>query len=252
MTRLGQHFLKDKRVLERIVSELKLSPTDTVVEIGPGHGELTKFILERSPKKVLAIERDEELARHLTRNFQKLRLVFGDALEELPKLTKNLKSYKLTGNIPYYITGKLLRVVGELENKPELIVLTIQKEVAERLVAKPPKMNLLAASVRFWGEPEIVRDVSPKSFHPKPKVFSSIIQIFPHEKQKSPEESDKYYSFIRALFKQPRKTILNNLTAGSTRTKPEVEEFLKSRGIEPKLRPQNLDIDTINNLSQSF
>ena len=141
------------------------------------------------------------------------------------------------------------------------MVLLVQKEVAERLTAEPPKMNLLSASVMFWGEPKIIKNVSRHAFRPKPKVESSIIQITPYseklrhgagENQKSQEDSDRYYSFIRALFKQPRKTILNNLTDGSNYSKTEVEKFLKSQGIEPKLRPQNLDIDTINNLSQSF
>ena len=142
--------------------------------------------------------------------------------------------------------------MGELAHKPDLIILTIQKEVAERLCAEPPKMNLLAASVRFWGEPEIVKTVSRNAFRPRPKVESAIIRITPRKDPKNQEEIQKYYNFIKALFKQPRKTILNNLVEGSNYTKQEVENFLKSRGIEPKLRPQNLDADTINNLSQSF
>jgi len=204
---------------------------------------------------IIAIEKDHTFAeelKNLSENFPNLEMIYGDALTTLPELVKNLGSYKLVGNIPYYITGKLLRTIEELSNKPVLIVLTIQKEVAERLCAKPPKMNLLAASVKFWGEPEIVKTISRHAFRPKPKVESAIIRITPHKNQKTPEESKKYYAFTKLLFSQPRKTILNNLANDPNRTKAKVEEFLKSQGIEPKLRPQNLDIDTINNLSQSF
>jgi len=161
-------------------------------------------------------------------------------------------AYKLVGNIPYYITGKLLRVIGELKKKPRVIVLTIQKEVAERLCANPPKMNLLAASVLFWGEPEIVRLVPKGAFSPQPKVESAIVLIKPRENQKSEAEAKKYYSFIKILFNQPRKTIVNNIANGLTITKKEVEFILLSSGIEPGLRPQNLDIDTINILSHNL
>lgn len=257
MRKLGQHFLKDDRVLEKITSVLQISSTDTVVEIGPGHGELTKYVLLNLPKKVFAIEKDEGLADKLAENFPELDVIKGDALEILPTLHTTHRllptaSWKLAGNIPYYITGKLLRTIGEMKNKPALIVLTVQKEVAERLSADPPKMNLLAASVKFWGEPQIVRNISKHAFRPKPKVESSIIRIVPHKQQEGSAEQDKYYKFIKALFKQPRKTILNNLSDGLNLPRDEAERILKSQGVEPKLRPQNLDIDTINNLSQSF
>ena len=246
-------------MLEKISAALKISSDDIVIEIGPGHGELTRFILEKSPRKLIAIEKDKSLVssiQYLVPSNDNLEIINGDALEILPTIPKtyNLSpsTYKIAGNIPYYITGKLLRTIGELREKPSLVVLTIQKEVAERLVAEPPKMNLLAASVRFWGRPEIIKSVSRNAFKPRPKVHSAIIQITTDKLEKSPEESAKYYGFIKMLFKQPRKTVLNNLTAGSKHTKAEVEEFLKSQGVEPKLRPQNLDITTINILSQSF
>ena len=251
--------MKDTSVLEKIAAAIDIAPTDIVVEIGPGHGELTEHILKFGPEKIIAIERDEKLATSLREQVTSksgLEIIRGDALKILPKvpITYHLKpkTFKIAGNIPYYITGKLLRTIGELKEKPSLTVLTIQKEVAERLCAEPPEMNLLAASVRFWGEPKIIRTISRNAFRPRPKVESAIIQIVTRETSTSEEESAKYYAFIKALFKQPRKTILNNLTDGSNHTKKEVEKFLVSHGVEPKLRPQNLDIDTINNLSQSF
>src|SRR3989344_2939238 len=269
--RLGQHFLKDQKALARIVASLAVSENDTIIEIGPGHGELTEYILKAGPKKVIAIEKDKDLVssiQYLVSSKDNLEIINGDALKILPTVSKTYHlsplTYKLVGNIPYYITGRLLRIIGELEDKPSVVVLTIQKEVAERLSAKPPRMNLLAASVQFWGIPEIIRTISRHAFRPQPKVESAIIRVVLREKaliapdgtmginQRSLEDSDRYYKFIKILSKQPRKTVANNLKDGSDYTRQEVEEFLKSHNIEPTLRPQNLDIDTINILSQSF
>lgn len=259
MRRLGQHFLKDVDVLKRIVSALDIKPTDTIVEIGPGHGELTTHILATHPKKIIAVEKDKNLIpnlRKLGTNGVDLHIINGDALDILPALPKtyNLQpnTYKLVGNIPYYITGKLLRLIGELKKKPEIIILTIQKEVAERLCASPPKMNLLAASVLFWGDPQIVRLVSRNAFSPRPKVESAIVSIKPHKSQKNEDEARIYYQFIKILFNQPRKTVANNITNGLTITKKEAESSLLSNGIDPSLRPQNLDAATINNLSHNL
>jgi 16S rRNA (adenine1518-N6/adenine1519-N6)-dimethyltransferase len=259
MTRLGQHFLKDAEVLQRIVGALEIEPGDMIIEIGPGHGELTRRILERAPKKLIAIEKDKSLVssiQYLVSNYDNLEVIEGDALKILPTLPKtyNLKpiTYKVIGNIPYYITGKLLRAIGELTEKPKLVVLTIQKEVAERLCAKPPKMNLLAASVALWGEPEIIRLISRNAFRPRPKVESAVVRVTPHSKQPSQEESKRYYDFIKKLFRQPRKIIANNLAGKPSPTKEEAGKFLEKHGINPGLRPQNLDKDTINKLSHDF
>ena len=244
---LGQNFLKDSKVLDRIVSVINISPEDTVIEIGPGHGELTRRILKENPKKVIAIEKDSELIEKfldelIKENFN-LEVVNEDALQYIPNL-KN--SYKLIGNIPYYITGALLRILGEIENKPEIVALTLQKEVAERLCANPPKMNLLAASVQLWGKPELIRYISRKSFKPAPKVGSAIITITPRKRNISLEESEKYYKTIHKLFNSPRKTIANNL-------KPLVaKEDLQTLGFDSKLRPQDLSIEDIKKISSLF
>ena len=258
MRRLGQHFLIKKSVLERIVKVLDVRPTDTIIEIGPGHGELTTHIVSARPAKIIAIEKDSRLAEGIRKKElgSMVKVVHGDALKIIPTLPKtyDLKhsSYKIVGNIPYYITGKLLRTLGELEPKPERVVLTIQKEVAERLTAKPPKMNLLAASVRYWGVPQIVQFVPRGAFRPPPKVESAIISITPGKNQPNNAESKAYYTLIKIIFKQPRKTIANNLKEGTNLTKKEVESLLLSLDIEPNLRPQNLSIDAINNLSHNL
>ncbi|MDD5710585.1 MAG: 16S rRNA (adenine(1518)-N(6)/adenine(1519)-N(6))-dimethyltransferase RsmA [Candidatus Colwellbacteria bacterium] len=252
--KLGQNFLKDGRALDRIVSVLDVVSDDVVIEIGPGHGELTRRALKYNPKELIAIEKDPALIEYflqkLADEHKSLHIVEGDALIELPRLTNYqllTTHYKLMGNIPYYITGHLLRMVGDLENKPVCAVFTVQKEVAERVCAQPPRMNLLAASVQIWSGVEVVRYISKKSFSPPPKVDSAVIKIVP--RKESPDPS--FHPFVHALFSQPRKTILNNLkTLGLTRE--DIEKGLLLAGIDPKARPQNLNIEEIKQLSLLF
>lgn len=259
--RSGQHFLEDKSVLRKIADLLEINSSDVVVEVGPGHGELTKeFRIQNLECRIIAVEKDKELACNLAKEFagdKNMQIIEGDILKILLSIPKsyipNSKSYKLVGNIPYYITGYLLRTVGNLENKPRLIVFTVQKEVAERICAKPPKMNLLAASVQFWAKPEITGFISRKSFNPPPGVDSAIIKLIPKFNILSASLQTKfYYQFIRILFKQPRKTILNNLSDGMKISKEEVRKKLVAQGIEPGARPQNLAIDKIIILSTEF
>jgi 16S rRNA (adenine1518-N6/adenine1519-N6)-dimethyltransferase len=276
--KLGQHFLKDKRVLRKIVEALEIKDGDAIVEIGPGHGELTLEIIrqrtlssqrenqrmekEEQLVKIIAIEKDQDLAKRLKLKIQNLglkniQIIEGDALKVLPLLTKNWLSksgiknqYKLVGNIPYYITGYLLRLLGELQRKPELIVLTLQKEVAQRLCAKPPKMNLLAASVQFWATPTIAGVVNRKAFNPPPEVDSAVIKLVPKTVDK--KAARQYYELIKIIFKQPRKTVLNNLSAGIELTREDVALELGKHGVDPTARPQDLSISDLISLSNVF
>lgn len=267
---LGQNFLVNKNKIKEIVESLQLESNlpsacadmaqagDIVIEIGPGHGELTQEILKNLKNgKIISIEKDEELSVELPDKFKgngNIEIIKGDALKILPDLTKKLKakSYKLVGNIPYYITGHLFRIFGELKNKPKLIVLTVQKEVAERVCAKPPKMNLLAASVQFWANMEIIGHISKKDFNPVPRVDSAIIALRPLiENDKMRADSGNYYRFIKILFKQPRKTILNNLKP-ITDNQKFIKEKLESIKINSLDRTQNLSIKQIIQLSEIF
>ena len=163
MRKLGQHFLKNKSALRLIAESLDVMPNDTVIEIGPGHGELTEFLVATPAKKIIAIEKDEDLYHALEKQFHtddRVTIIQGDALKTLPSLVKDLPSagaYKIAGNIPYYITGHLFRIIGELEHRPEKCSFTIQEEVAERICAMPPRMNRLAASIQFWASAKIVK-----------------------------------------------------------------------------------------------
>ena len=261
MKKLGQHFLVNKSKLEKIVEALELKDGDLVIEIGAGHGELTEELRSTNRElRIIAIEKDPKLVKFLNSRFQildsRFSVIEGDALKILPQISKsyilNSKSFKIVGDIPYYITGRLLRILSELENKPSLIVLTIQKEVAERICAQPPKMNLLAAAVQFWAKPEIIGYISKKDFRPIPKVDSAIIKILSIAfKQRSLGKCYReggYYKFIKILFKQPRKTIINNLIEGLKIPKEEIIEKLKLLKINPSDRPQNLSISQLTDI----
>lgn len=253
---MGQHFLINKKKLEKIAGVLELKEKDVVIEIGPGHGELTQEIRNKKLEiRIIAIEKDKNLISPLKEKFPEIEIVEGDALKILPTLFHKLKakSYKLCGNIPYYITGHLLRIISELGRKPELAVLTIQKEVAQRICAKPPKMNILAAATQFWAEPEIVGFISRKDFNPAPEVESAVIKLKTKNLKLKTKEAERYYKLVRILFKQPRKTVFNNIYAGFRGAgKEETIRRIQKAGIDPKARPQDLSVADILTLSTLF
>ncbi len=248
--RLGQHFLTDENVLKSIVSFVGIKSTDTVIEIGPGHGELTKYLADKKPKNLVLIEADRELVPTLRNNFPEAKVVEGDVLEVLEDVISTIKGdFILVGNIPYYITGYLFRIIGDLNKKPKVIVFTVQKEVAERICANPPQMNLLAASIQFWAEPKLEMIIKKGLFSPPPKVDSAVLKLVT---KKSIIKAKVYYPFIKTLFKQPRKTILNNISSGLDMPKIEVEKILVQAKISPSLRPQALKISDITSLARVF
>lgn len=247
--RLGQHFLKSRSALRHIAETLELRAGDTVIEIGPGHGELTMELLKTPDVKVIAIEKDRELVTWLLSklvDWKNVEIIHSDALKTLPQLTNQLTkqqiNYKLTGNIPFYLTGRLLRIVGELEQKPARAVFTVQREVAERAVAEAPHMNLLAATIRFWAKARIAGNLPRRLFSPPPKVDSAILLLIPQKPAGNPE---RYYPLVRALFKQPRKTVSNNLSAffgKGEKAKTLGTRILIAAGVNPSNRPQNLSM----------
>ncbi|HEY4496678.1 MAG TPA: 16S rRNA (adenine(1518)-N(6)/adenine(1519)-N(6))-dimethyltransferase RsmA [Candidatus Paceibacterota bacterium] len=275
---LGQNFLTDISVLKKIVRAVDIKKGDVVVEIGPGHGELTKYLLEAKPTRLILIEKDGRLIGGLHKKFQNtnhkkqtsnktqipnIEIIDGDVLDIIENWKLkigNSTSYKLVGNIPYYITGHLLRLIGEqiTSGKSQItkIVLTVQKEVAERICAKPPKMNILAASVQFWGKPEIISIIPREKFNPAPKIDSAIIKIVPVKSRWPNIDGQNFYKLIKVLFKQPRKTIWNNLkqltlrqAQGKQFTEERLKKLLIQLEINPEDRPQNLSIDKITDLN---
>lgn len=259
--RLGQHFLKNKSIAAKTIEALNLRAGETVIEIGPGEGALTLPLAEACRKigcKIIAIETDHELVNKLeSLKVEGLEIVEGDALKVLPDaitryslLTTN---YKLVGNIPYYITGQILRTIGDLEKKPAISVLMVQKEVAERVSANPPKMNLLAAAVQIWAEASIIARLKPKDFDPPPKVDSAVIKLVTKNDSLIANNQSlvaSYYRLIKLIFKQPRKTALNNLSDGLAIDKTKALELMKSIGLIGTERPQNFSLDQLLKLSR--
>jgi 16S rRNA (adenine1518-N6/adenine1519-N6)-dimethyltransferase len=244
---LGQNFLKNRAVLEKIALSLDISPKDTIIEIGPGHGELTSCIRSLSPEKIIAIEKDASLAVKLPDKFSDVEFILGDALSVLPTL-KLKEGWKLAGNIPYYITGHLLRVMAELPIPPKVAVLLIQKEVAERACARPPKMNLLSAMISGWAESSLLFNVERKSFVPVPKVDSTVFRL--DKKEYSPPE--KYFKTVKAVFKQPRKKAINNLADSLGIDKEDAEKIMTFCELDIDSRPQDLSFENIACISRQL
>lgn len=249
---LGQHFLNNEEALRQIVEAADLQSHDCVLEIGPGTGVLTCKLLERT-EKVLAIEKDQSLAAGLKDRFQVLveqrkLFVFSDDILKInisDVLEKyEMEKYKVVANIPYYITGKIIRLLIDAEHSPESIVLLIQKEVAERICAGPGRMNKLSTIVQYFGSTEIVATVPRESFDPVPEVDSAILKIIPHKKgkNKSCEDRDALLRIIKIGFSSPRKKLINNLSAGLKISKSETEKILKESDVDIKTRAQDMDI----------
>lgn len=241
---MGQHFLISKAVLQRIIKASDLKKTDTVLEIGPGIGTLTLELLKRV-KKVIAVEKDPkmvEILKEITREYKNLEIINKDILK-IAKL--EIKNYKIVANIPYYITSPLLKFFLEAKNKPKFLVLMVQKEVAQRITAKPGGMSILAVSVQLYAEPEIIDFVSKDSFWPKPEVDSAIMKITVNSKQLTVKEVNKknFFRLVRIGFSSPRKKLANNLSAGFQISKEKTEQWLQKAGIEPSKRPQEMSLE---------
>ena len=250
--RLGQHFLKNESALAKI-AQACVGAGDVIIEIGPGHGELTKY-LAAGGARVIALERDGALSDELRKNKEcaGVEIITGNALETFLVVVARLKkegvSYVVAGNIPYYITGHLLRTIGDLEYKPARVVLLVQKEVAQRMCALPPRMNLLAATVQIWSSPRIIFSVPRGSFAPPPDVDSAVVVLETAPLPFPAGFLPRYFSFARALFKQPRKTIVNNLVSEKV-VKREAAIFLCHRaGVAPLQRPGTLDVGAVRTL----
>lgn len=244
---LGQHWLKDKASLDSICDAAGVKPSDTVLEIGPGTGELTDKLLKRGAK-VVAVELDERLAAGLQQRFKGLPF----SLNMLSILDFDLSSlpggYKIAANIPYYLTNHLLRMLCETQHKPSVAVLLVQKEVAERVTADPGEMSLLSVSVQLYYEPSLGAVVPANLFEPPPKVDSQILilkqlatTLFPGTVPGNKEDK-AFFRVVKAGFSQRRKTLLNSLSAGLHLSKQETEELLKRADINPASRPQELSL----------
>ena len=250
---LGQNFLQDPLTLAEIVSAAEIQPTDTVLEIGPGLGSLTRY-LAVAAKEVVAVELDPNLLPPLQAvllPYSNVRLIQGNILKLSPKDLITEKDYLVVANIPYYITSVVIRHLLEAEVKPRRMVLTVQKEVAERISAKPGDMSLLALSVQVYGKPRIAARIPASAFFPAPKVDSAIlcVDIYPAPLVK-PELLSTFFKLIKAGFSQKRKTLRNSLSAGLHISPTNAAELLTRTGIDPQRRAETLSIEEWEILSE--
>ncbi len=244
---LGQHWLHDEKILESIVDAAEISQSETVLEIGPGTGTLTKKLLGRGAK-VIAVEKDEKLAAGLAKH-KNLQVATGDILTfDLGQLPIG---YKVVANIPYYLTSNLLRILSESSNPPELMVLLVQKEVAERICARPGQMSLLAISVQLYYEPTLDRVVPAKLFTPPPKVDSRLVILKRHEKTLFTDlDSQIFFQLTKAGFSERRKKLRSSLAGGLNISKDQADNLLKKAGISPDTRAQELSLQQWYELSR--
>lgn len=259
MLRMGQHFLTSKKIAERIAASAHISDADTVLEIGPGKGMLTDAILKKDPKKIIAVEKDKRLASFLKEKYKnetRTEIIENDIIKIFQKLSRTLHAsgYKVVANIPYYLTSYLIRIL--LENgltKPNLIVLMVQKEVAKRITAHPPHMNLLALSVQSMSNVRIAFQVTKKYFSPKPKVDSAVISISDiSEKFFQDTHKERFFKLLHAGFAQKRKLLASNLTKEIKTPRSRVEKIFSACAIPRKARAENLSLEQWKCLSKKL
>jgi len=252
---LGQNFLIDRTVLEKIVAAAELAPDDVVLEVGAGLGMLTKR-LARNAGGVVAVELDKRLMpvlRSVLIDFDNITLIQGDILALDPAALINAASiqhpvsniqYKVVANLPYYITSAVLRHLLEASLKPQRMVITVQREVAKRIVAKPGQMSLLAVSVQFYGRPRLLFHIKPGSFYPSPGVQSAVVRIDLHATPPVPvEDTVAFFRVVRAGFAQRRKQLRNGLAAGLRLPPDEVAVQLKKVDVDSRRRAQTLSLE---------
>jgi len=277
--KLGQNFLVNKNIAEKIVEAANLSPGDLVLEIGPGKGILTEELAKKAGK-VIAVEIDGNLVEILENKFKgngKIEIINENILKilnsksEILNENKNLKlknlelienlkfkiensPYKIVANLPYYITSPIIRMFLESKNSPTEMILMVQKEVAERIAASPGKMSVLAVSVQYYAQPKILFNVPREAFNPIPKVDSAVISIkaLKHKNIKTIEEVRKFFRVVRAGFCAKRKTLVNNLSNSFHLDKKTVEEKLKLIGISSRARAQELSVEDWKKLAELF
>jgi 16S rRNA (adenine1518-N6/adenine1519-N6)-dimethyltransferase len=242
---LGQHFLRDQDMLQRIA----LAVPDgglPVVEIGPGTGELTSALLECG-RNVIAVEIDARMLRHLRARFagsDRLRLVHGDARQtDFEELTAG-QAYVVAGNLPYFAANPIIRALLESPHQPRSAVLMLQKEVAQEVAAPSGKLSLLGISIRVYAEGEYLFDVPPEAFDPPPNVMSGVVRLTIHSRPLVPRERiDEFFDVVAKTFRNPRKQIHNALSRGLWLPGEAATNLLASAGIDATRRPETLSVE---------
>jgi len=256
---LGQNFLRSKSALMKIIEAADLKPDDVVLEVGPGEGILTSALLEKAGK-VIAVEKDDRLIPFLRQKFSreieigKLTLIHEDILE-FSIFNFQFSNYKLIANIPYYITGALLKNFLQSDSQPSKMVLLLQKEVAKRIVQSAKgrlKESILSISVKVYGEPRYVDTVKAECFSPQPKVDSAILSIENISKKFFTENNlneENFFSLVKTGFKSKRKILIGNLGISKH---PELEKILAEAGITRKTRAEEISVSQWAKLAKAL
>jgi 16S rRNA (adenine1518-N6/adenine1519-N6)-dimethyltransferase len=243
---LGQNFIADDRVLAKIAAAADISLNDTVLEIGPGLGSLTRH-LAQSARQVTAVELDRKLFPLLEQTlaqYPNITLVSGDILETRLNDLNLPAGYLVVANIPYYITSAVIRHLLESEIRPARIVLTVQQEVAQRICAAAGDMNLLALSVQVYGAPRVMTRIPAGAFYPAPKVDSAVVRIDLYPRPLIAEDNlDRFFQLCKAGFSQKRKTLRNSLSSGLRISPAQVESLLAGSKIDAGRRAETLSLD---------
>jgi 16S rRNA (adenine1518-N6/adenine1519-N6)-dimethyltransferase len=260
----GQHFLTDPRILESIVDAAQVNSGDLVLEIGPGLGHLTQVIAQRGAR-VVAVEVDAGLVDKLRSDLStnsNIVILQGDVLDSEPTewIAKGtggdraaVPPYKVVANLPYYITSAILRHILEAARKPQTIVVMVQREVALRILAKTPQMNLLAVSVQFYARPEIVRTIAAGAFYPRPQVDSAVVRLEMLDPSPySVADVSRFFAIVRAGFGERRKQLRNSLAHGLRLDITTVVRALARAGIDPMRRAETLNVSEWVNLYQAI
>jgi len=240
----GQNFLIDSQVYDDLIAAADLKITDTVLEVGPGLGFLTAKLAAQA-KKVVAVELDDKLAAYLktglaAQKIDNTEVINADILKFNPDRFAG-ESYKIVANLPYNITSFFLRQFLGGAHQPATLILMLQKEVAERIVARPPDMSLLAVSVQYYAAAEIVREVKAGNFWPEPEVDSAIIKIVLTGKS-DPALDKRFFQLLRIGFSAKRKMLKNNLSAGFKINSETAASWLEKAGLDPKIRAEALSV----------
>ncbi|MEM7029886.1 MAG: 16S rRNA (adenine(1518)-N(6)/adenine(1519)-N(6))-dimethyltransferase RsmA [Chloroflexota bacterium] len=253
---LGQNFLVDDDHLTKIVEAADLAGADTVLEIGPGLGSLTALLVQKV-KQVVAVEVDDRMIQILEAelgNTTGLTLQQADILSVDPGslcAPEENQSYQVVANLPYYITSPIIQHLLEAQHPPRKIIITVQKEVAQRIVAKPGAMSVLAVAVQLYGHPTLCHTIPPHAFLPPPKVESAVLRIDRYDQSPFQVSNVKlFFRVVKAGFSQKRKQLKNSLSAGLAQPQDVVVAYLKQANIEPTRRAQNLTLDEWATLTQ--
>lgn len=242
----GQNFLVDRAILQQIVDAARIEPGDQVLEVGAGTGVLTRELAKQARRVVaVEIERDMiDLLRETTGHYQHVELLERSLLALDPCEVFDQKPYKLVANLPYYITAPTFRHFLESGNPPRLLVVMVQHEVAQRIVAGPGDLSLLGVSIQFYGKPELIAHVPARAFFPAPKVDSAILRVELHEQAPlTRKERDSFFRVVQAGFAEKRKQLHNALTHHLHRKNEEIRACLVAARIDPSRRAETLSID---------